>query len=239
MLISVRDLAQLYGVNPEGVLHLGAHLAEEENDYIREGWARKNKIIWVESQSKLVEILRSKLDPKNSRVIEATIWSEQGINLIFKETNNSQSSSVLNLRSHAEKYPEIIVVSEYNKISTTLNELFPGEISFDFINLDLQGAELKALEGFGQLPKKVKWIYTEINKEELYEKCARIDELDAYLGKQGFRRVASQWVIRKGWGDALYARENSIKTSIFTKTIIFIKYKILLNSRSLVSSMLH
>lgn len=238
MLISVRDLDHHYGVHPEGVLHIGAHMAEEGADYIREGWAQKNKILWVESQSNLVETLKRTLDPKNNKVIEATIWNEPGVNLIFKETNNSQSSSVLNLGSHAKKYPEIIVVNECVKISTTLRELFPEEINFDFINIDLQGAELRALEGFGEIPEKVKWIYTEINKEELYENCAKVGEIDLYLGKQGFRRVTSQWVIRKGWGDALYARENTIRISALSKIKCFIKYKILLNSRSLVSSML-
>lgn len=236
MLISVQDLGRRFNIKPTGVLHIGAHLGEESQDYINEGWGERQKIIWIESQPQLVTSLRNRLDSKNHEVIEATIWSESGRELTFNITNNSQSSSLLKLGTHTERYPEIKVVSQYQVITTTLKNLFPGRIEFDFINIDLQGSELEALKGFGNLPTSIKWIYTEVNKEEVYENCATIMELDSYLAAQGLTRIFTQWAIRKGWGDALYARPDTYELNVRNKFYIFVKYKIYRNLRGLISS---
>lgn len=236
MLITVRDLHRHYKIQPMGVLHVGAHLAEEADAYLFAGWAKQNKIIWIESQPQLIAELRKKLNINFHEVIEATVWSKSAEKLTFKITNNSQSSSLLNLGTHELTYPEVKVVSNYEIETTTLKDLFPSEITFDFINLDIQGSELEALKGFGKIPSSIKWIYAEINKEYVYENCATVDELDEYLREQGLYRVATQWAIKKGWGDALYARPNSIKFNLTSRIAMFSKYKIAKNLRGLLSA---
>lgn len=76
---------------------------------------------------------------------------------------------------------------------------------YDFINLDIQGAELLALKGATSILPFVKAIYTEVNEKELYEGCALIEELDAYLKQNGFTRILTN-MTKHGWGDALYIR---------------------------------
>ena len=78
----------------------------------------------------------------------------------------------------------------------------------------------------------------EVNKEEVYEKCATILELDLYLATQGFHRVITQWAIRKGWGDALYARPGTYEINLRARLYFFIKYKLYLNLRGMISSIL-
>lgn len=78
-----------------------------------------------------------------------------------------------------------------------------------FCNLDIQGAELLALKGFGQELEKVEAIYCEVNIKELYENCSQIDELDEFLFAQGLVRV-DQEMTRHGWGDALYIRSSAL-----------------------------
>jgi hypothetical protein len=72
------------------------------------------------------------------------------------------------------------------------------------VNIDVQGAELQAIKGMGNLVRAVDAIYCEVNKEELYEGCAVVNEIDEYLKNYHFQRVATRWIIGKGWGDALY-----------------------------------
>jgi len=213
MLIPVEELVRIFKVQPNGVLHVGAHMAEEAPMYEEYQWQGSSKIYWVESQQALADELSKNLDKSVHDVTCATVWNASGLRLQFKHTNNSQSSSLLDLHLHSQKYPGIIVDHSYEVITTRLDEIFTiGE--FDFVALDIQGAELRALEGLGELLKGVKWIYSEVNKVELYKDCALVWDIDKFLGNLGFRRVATRWAFRSGWGDALWMQNELIKNSI-------------------------
>lgn len=73
-------------------------------------------------------------------------------------------------------------------------------------NFDIQGAELMALKGAGDLIKGAEVLYLEVNREPIYAGCALIDELDAWCDERGFVRVATVWT-RAEWGDAVYIRK--------------------------------
>jgi FkbM family methyltransferase len=221
LLIPVDELVKVFKVVPNGVLHVGAHLAEEAEMYEKHNWQGGSKIYWVESQSDLAKRLAEELDPSIHQVKCATVWNISGSHLQFNHTNNSQSSSLLDLYKHSEKYPGIKVDRSYEVVTSRLDELFPSA-NFDFVALDIQGAELKALEGMGDLLDDVKWIYSEVNKIELYKDCALIEDLDFFLSKKGFTRVATRWAWRSGWGDALWVRKefmvNPILPNLKSKT---------------------
>ena len=53
MLISFNSIIQKYG-KPNGIIHIGAHLMEERNDYINEGI---NNIIWIEANPSIFSII--------------------------------------------------------------------------------------------------------------------------------------------------------------------------------------
>ena len=56
--------------------------------------------------------------------------------------------------------------------------------------------------------KKIDYIYSEVNKAELYEGCAQMNELDNFLGEYGFKRVETYWPETwDNWGDAFYIKE--------------------------------
>ena len=76
----------------------------------------------------------------------------------------------------------------------------------DFLNLDIQGAELLALKGARNTLPRVNSIFTEVNEIELYEDCALVHEIDSYLSEFGFRRVEMQIFENCGWGDAFYTK---------------------------------
>lgn len=199
MFISVKCLTKIWKIQPEVVLHVGAHLAEEAEDYAQYNWG---KTIWIEAQTNLVDQLRKKLDPQFNQVINATVWSESGITKQFNVSSSSQSSSLLNFGTHKIDYPDIFVTKSYAVTTSTLNEILDSDAEFDFVNLDLQGVELESLKGLESRFDKAKWIYSEVNKKEVYEKCSNVKELDLYLQERGFRRVATRWVKGQGWGES-------------------------------------
>lgn len=221
LLISVDELQQKFGILPSGILHVGAHLAEESQDYERAGWAELNKVIWVESQVELAQELIRTLNPVRNKIINATVWSESGKEMIFNVANNSQSSSLLALGTHAKTYPNIKFESNFTIKTKRLDEVITDFDDISFVNLDIQGAELEALKGLGLKIYKVKWIYSEVNRKEVYEGCAKIKELDDYLEKFSFDRIATRWAYGAGWGDALWIKKSESKG--LRKTVIMFK----------------
>jgi hypothetical protein len=92
-------------------------------------------------------------------------------------------------------------------MDSLINENDINVSDYDFINLDIQGAELLALKSFGELIKNFNYIYTEVNIASIYKNCALITEIDEYLNNYNFERVETT-ITQFEWGDALYLKKN-------------------------------
>lgn len=206
-----------WNVKPEGILHVGAHEAEEMRAYSKAGWLKNGGIIWVEAQPLLANRLLETIASPNSKVINAAVWDKDDVPLTLKITSNKQSTSLLELGTHARTYPDIFVEMEIQVNSRRLDSLLKITDKFDFINLDIQGAELQALIGLGSRINEVRWIYTECNSEEVYKGCTLIHDLDHFLELHGFKRVATKWARGAGWGDCLYVKSSSDTFSNYAK----------------------
>ena len=75
--------------------------------------------------------------------------------------------------------------------------------------MDIQGVELRALKSMEKYLKYINYIYTEVNTEEVYKNCAKIEEIDEYLKKFGYIRIDSRIYKQFGWGDAFYIKTNN------------------------------
>ena len=212
MLIPAHLISKYLNIKPKTILHIGAHLGEEYDDYKKLGWG-EDLTIWVESSSDLVKQLKNKLDLANNLVIECTAWSQAGVELNFNITNNSQSSSLLDLDLHKLLYPEISVINSIPKITQRIDEILPIGFSPELLNIDIQGAEKEALIGCGDLLRDVKYIYSEVNKVSIYRGCTLVWDLDDYLCNFGFKRILTSWYKNHGWGDALYVNFDIVEIS--------------------------
>ena len=204
MLINLTSLCSKYRFIPKGVIHIGAHTGEEKQSYDEIGI---NNVIWIEANPKLSENLSKKI---NDTVINATISNVNDKKVTFNVTNNFQSSSILPLKKHSEFYPKITVSERIELKTKTMDTLIlENEIDmlkFDFLNIDIQGAELLALQGMKDNLKYIKYIYTEVNFSELYEGCCLMNEIDDYLIHYNFRRVELSKT-PCDWGDAFYIKK--------------------------------
>jgi hypothetical protein len=129
--------------------------------------------------------------------------------VLHESNNGSQSSSILELGTHKVAHPEVHYVADIPCKMHRMDDLFRDFEAIndcDFLNMDIQGAELKALRGMGELLHQFKWAYLEVNQAELYKGCALVDEIDTYLLGFGFKRVETKWCGNTGWGDALYIK---------------------------------
>jgi len=207
MLIDFRGLKAKHGMRVTGVLHVGAHECEEAGVYaeIVEPGAR---VVWVEGNPSICARMRAR---GVADVHEALVSDVDGAETDFIVTNNGQSSSILELAEHSREHPDVFEVARVRLKTVTLASLLAGFEEppvFNFINLDIQGAELLALRGLGaERLSSVDYVYTEVNVRELYAGCALLPEMDAFLGAAGFER-ADTAITRHGWGDALYLRKS-------------------------------
>ena len=204
MLISIHDLIKKYNIKFEGILHVGAHECEELNDY--EKYISREKILWVEALPWKVEQCKNRF---NNILIENAVVSDVIENVVFNVSNNGQSSSILEFGLHSFYHPQVNYIQSFECETNLLSNLLPkyNDISFNFLNFDIQGAELKALRGMENYLSSVDYLYTEVNSDYVYKGCALIDELDEYLKQFGLIRKETKWTDCK-WGDAFYIKES-------------------------------
>lgn len=204
MKITFDELISKYNINVTGILHIGAHECEELQAYNNCGI---NNIYWVEAMDKKVKLMK---DKGIENIFQAVIDEEDNKQLQFNITNNGQSSSILELGTHKRNHPEVHVSEVLNVTTTRLDTLIDRENipieTINFINLDIQGVELRAMKSMEKYLKHIKYIYTEVNTEHVYKGCDLLSDIDNYLGLHGFTRVACIMHNRCGWGDAFYIK---------------------------------
>jgi len=208
MLINIRELVQKYNMKIKGILHIGAHECEELNDYISVG-VNRNKIHWVEGQESIVNTMKQKGVP---HIYHGLIDEENDKEVTFNIANNGQSSSILEFGSHLKHHPQVHYVSKSNCKTIRLDTLIERENipvnELNFLNLDIQGVELRALKSMEKYLSQFNYIYTEVNTEEVYKNCAKMNEIDDYLKQFGFIRRDVRIYNQFGWGDAIYIKQN-------------------------------
>lgn len=205
MLIDFRDISKRYNLQIHGVIHVGAHEGEE-NDAYRSMNISQEQIYWVEANPTLCE----KLSKRLPNVIQAAV-SDKVEKVTFHVTNNYQSSSILELHEHKIEHPHIHVVDTLELETKTLDSIVESHsIRGNFLNMDIQGAELKCLQGFEKYIGMVDYVYTEVNTKEIYKGCALLDDLDNWLITRGFVRKDLR-MTEHGWGDAFYIRNPRMK----------------------------
>lgn len=213
MLISQDDLICLLrerGIGINGVLHIGAHDCEELGFYRRLGLA-DHDCYWIDAIKEKVDEVTARGIPN---VYQAVVSDRAGETVTFHITNNVQSSSILEFGTHAESYDWVVVTKNVSlQTSTVQSWVSEYEVpisKLNFWNLDIQGAELLALKGAGDLLRHADVLYLEVNTCEVYKGCAKMWELDEMLLPLGFcRALTKMWNDTDGWGDAVYVREKS------------------------------
>jgi FkbM family methyltransferase len=194
------------GIFITGILHIGAHECEELGDYNR---ASVTDVEWIEANP----VIAKRMCDRGIFVHNAAI-SDIEAEVPFYVTNNGQSSSLLEFGTHAASYPWCKVTETIAVRTQTLENLIRTKsINMErrnFWNLDIQGAELRALKSAGDYLRCADAIYAEVNTQEVYKGCGQLHELDDFLSTAGFERQLIR-MTDAGWGDALYVRTRAAR----------------------------
>jgi FkbM family methyltransferase len=119
----------------------------------------------------------------------------------------SASGSILQPKLHKEVHPEIKFEKKI-KVQTTSIDDWSAEYQIehvDFIWLDLQGAEMKALKGASHTLANVKAIFTEVSLIETYEAVPLYDNLKAFLFSKGFK-VEREYLPYQDMGNVFFVK---------------------------------
>jgi FkbM family methyltransferase len=124
------------------------------------------------------------------------------------DSGGEQSSSLLVPSATLEEFP--FVQFQESTIPVMVTRLDDWTLKnnvdkIDFLWLDLQGMELAALEGCGEILLTVKAIHCEVQNIPLYEGSPVYSEVSNWLKAKGFK-VACEAVFRRG-GNVLFVRE--------------------------------
>jgi len=109
-------------------------------------------------------------------------------------SNNGASSSIYLPNPNSWQWPNVQIVDTMKLKSTTienvLNEQNWTNVKYDLV-LDVQGAELVALKGFGKNNiENIQQITTEISTEPFYENGVLFSELHDFITKHGFNLIS-------------------------------------------------
>ena len=201
MLINTKEELEKFKIKSRGFVQVGAHLGSEVK--IFKDINPSSSIYLFEPQielyKKLKNIFKNEL---NVEIYNYAIGDKKEKLTMYKDTNNdSQSSSILKPKDHLKYHSYINFKKDLEEIiNVETLDSFKIEDA-NILCIDVQGYELKVLQGSKNFLKKCDALLIEINRKEMYE----------FLKLFNLYRVkTSWWQGTIPWGDALYVKKNYI-----------------------------
>lgn len=203
-----------------GVIHVGASYGQERDVYADAGLP----VVWIEADIDVFDALCGNLVGRyaNQRALNYLVTDKDDEIYDFGISNNQGfSSSIFPLKEHREVWPTVDYVGHRSLKSKTLKSIVEAEridlAQYNTLILDVQGAELKVLEGAKDILQHFKYIRCEAHDFEAYEGGCYDYELDDFLQKRGFQRVATweakESSVGRGIFEILYQRSTTVKNT--------------------------
>lgn len=214
MLINFNYLKEKYLLDIKGVIHIGAHYGDEVASYVENGI---ENILLFEPLKDNFNILfdRVRFLKGDIRLRNVALGSHVHTTKMYVSDNEKQSSSILKPKVHLSHHPNVQFPS-MEEVNVDLLDNYSSP-KYNFINMDVQGYELEVLKGAKETLKNIDYIYCEVNRDELYEGNAYIQDIDNFLSQYNMVRVETDW---SGglWGDAFYVKNKSTYEKCLSET---------------------
>jgi len=195
---------QKWKIQPKGIIHIGANFCNERGFYAQAG-CDDSKVVWVEAIPGICNRCKQ-IFPHVTILNEAVSESECDIEFMVS-SNNGESSSILDFAEHAQIYPSVTEAGRIKmrtiSLPNMMNKYNLDPNNYDFLVMDIQGAEMNALRGMVDVISKFKFIVLEVSIFELYKTQGLLNDVMDFLRKYGFSLVDMD-MNAEGWGDALF-----------------------------------
>ena len=205
MLLNFDELWKKYNMEVKGVIHIGAFDGQEMSVYKEKNISN---VLFFEPLSENFRKLKQNVGDTALCVNKAIGDENKMVEMYVEFVNGGQSSSILEPVLHLVQHPNITFPGRETVEMVRLDDYIQKENidinNYNFINIDVQGMELSALKsGFNILPH-IDYVMSEINIDEVYKNCAKIWELEGFLGQFGFKVVEKE--MAGLWGDAFFVK---------------------------------
>lgn len=204
-MIDLKGILNKNQIFPKGVIHVGAHYAEEYDDYKACGIFN---MVFIEPCQKAFDEMSRRITDPNVTLIKCACGSIEGEFMMnVSPANQGQSNSILQPLLHLDQHQEIVFTETEMVQVYKLDNLNIERTLYDMLVMDVQGFEGEVLKGATETLKNIKLIYTECNRGQTYSGNMEIQEMDIFLEKLGFVRVETYWPSPSWtWGDAVYKK---------------------------------
>jgi FkbM family methyltransferase len=194
-------LLKKYGIPGSSVLHIGAHFGEEIDNYIEGGIERG---LFIEGDSDTFKILKQKVRKYPGFQCMNVLVSDRAEEVTFwRASNQGASSSILQPAEHLLRRPEISF-QEGPKLSTvTLDSL--NLTSFDLIVIDVQGVELRVIEGGQKTISNAKALWIEVSSGDVYMNDCNVNDIIKKLSPSFIPVFLN--MKKELWGDIFFIRK--------------------------------
>jgi FkbM family methyltransferase len=203
MLFNLYELLNKYNIKPIGVIQIGAHYGQENKVY--EKLNIKNRAFFEPIKSNF-EVLKKSIGTEHLLFNFALGNTNSKMEMYVETANQGQSCSLLKPAIHTIQHPNIV----FNNVEIVdvkrLDDVDLNIDDFNMIVIDVQGYELEVFKGSINTLEKIDVIISEINRDEVYENCVKIDELISFLSDYGFELKEHHW-LGKTYGDGLFIKK--------------------------------
>lgn len=208
MLLNFNQLVKKYSIKSDGVIAVGAHFGEEHPDYVAAGIKR---FVYIEPCAAAFNMLKNKFSAHHHIQLFNCACGEVECEQVMYtgSQNEGQSNSLLKMAKHTQIHPGITLPNTELVAVKRLDNLGLAHKGYQLLVMDVQGFEGRVLKGATETLKQVNYVYTEVNRDFVYENCTLVDELDQLLHE--FDRVETGAWVGGLWSDALYVRKKSIE----------------------------
>jgi FkbM family methyltransferase len=191
-----------------GIIHIGARNADELPIYMNKNI---KDVLWIEADTTAENNLIKKVAQHSGSKVAIFAATNTNGNITLRTTSNDgYSSSILKLKNHVFMSPDVVEAREITVPQRRLDDYLRKNnnakpVIYNTLVIDVQGAELIALQGAVRTLQHIDAIIAEVNFDDLYAGGVHVNSLDNFCKAQGFTRVASISVNR-AYGDALYVK---------------------------------
>jgi FkbM family methyltransferase len=201
-----------------GIVHVGADIGQEVAQYFSYGF---QNIMLIEANPECCKVLLSKFgDDPRVKIFNYAVCDRLGaidFHIHTSRSGSTEPASILPMKRFKQIVKTLYTPKTIRVPAITLDALFEkyqiAYTDYNFINIDIQGAELLAFKGATKLLSSTDVIVSEVNLVEMYENGALEGDIVALLEQNGFQRKHAVYhtlydkdVTFPAWGECLFVK---------------------------------
>lgn len=213
----------LRDVPKRGIIHIGAHEGQEVEQYLAFGFT---KILLIEANPELCEGLISRFGSNDQiDVLNYAVCDREGVLDLHIHTSRSGSTepaSILPMKRFKDIVKTLHTPRTVPVPATTLDSLFSRHAlslqDYNLINIDVQGAELLALQGAAKTLASIDAVIAEVNLVEMYEGGPLEAEVVDFMNEHGFEKkevlyhtLYDETSTFPAWGECLFVKRAALR----------------------------